>query len=164
MYYALDSWSNSYQAIINLQKIHTIKIKIGKKFKIVFTPKYITPKYKSNYDTPVTEYKLYRFKYKIEFWKSTSNESWTTFTPYFILIKWKLQFFNRSYNKMQKTDDLYDATNCLEYIVKGSKNDIVRKDKTPARIASFLIRFFYYKKVKAVRNIIDSKTNQTNSN
>jgi hypothetical protein len=65
---------------------------------------------------------------------------------------------------MQKTDDLYDATNCLEYIVKGSKNDIVRKDKTPARIASFLIRFFYYKKVKAVRNIIDSKTNQTNSN
>ena len=84
MYYALDSWSHSYNKMIKEQKAKTISIRFGK-FRFEFVPKY-----KSYYDKNTTEYRLRLFVRKIRIWKyndEPDKETCTQFTPLFVSVK-----------------------------------------------------------------------------
>ena len=156
MYYALDSWSHSYNKMVKLQKEKTIKIVIGKfRYNLI-------PKYKTDYDKTPTEYKMYRFRRKIEIWKSDNDKTWTHFTPFHISVKWKLDFFERAYAKMidpkrKSKDD--SAVECMEFITGKRFN----KEDAASKFAGFLIRVFKWRKVKKVRQTLDElQTNQYN--
>ena len=146
MYWALDSWNNSYQGMIRDQKAKTFSVRF---FKHKFT---FVPKFDTDYDKNPTEYTIKPFSWKIEWWKKDSDMEgcYTSVTPVFRIIKWRIGDFKRGVEKMHSEKDAIDL---MTYIAGNEKWGISTKT---SNFIGWWIRVFHRSKVTKVREFLDA--------
>lgn len=145
MYWALDSWSNSYQSMIKDQKSKTFSLHLFK-HKWDFIPNYDT-----DYDTEPSSYTVRPFSWKIQWWKKSEGEigCYNGMTPFYKTISWRIAFFKRDVDKMKNESNAIDL---MAYVLSKEKWGAETKI---SKFTGWWIRVFHRKKVNKVREFLD---------
>lgn len=140
MPYALNSFNHYYHAGEARTSKWKKTFEIGK-YRISFIPKpwgYRFPNFK--------RYNPCWYKWKIELWKRTSGDYYTSIVPIFTMIRFSVSKFLSDYRSSiyNPTRNKFSIKECLALI----KNEDPR---TYRKIASFLVRTFFPSKCKVIR-------------
>ena len=150
MGYALNSWEHYYELG---------KLNVDKRKKTVHIGKYmikIEPK-TYGYDYPIEkQYMPRRFGWKFEFFQKTSDGCYTNIIPTYRMVRYCLRQFDMNYrsikqNSSSSNGSIKEALSMINCTNWGRTPD----DRLYAKISSFLVKLFYPKKVKYVREIAE---------
>lgn len=137
MYWALESWNHNYHLGKRKVKKASFSIKIWE-IKLEFIPKEKGYRCKDENKQYFPNY----FKWKMEIWRGTDKDGYTSITPLTSMVPYMLKKFKRSYRDWETRGDEREYKECKRIILCVSpwgKPD----DRRYAKISSFLVKFIY---------------------
>lgn len=150
--FAVGSWQFHYQLGKNAIKARTKEFKFWK-YRVVVEPR------EKGHDYPLEEqYQPKRFSWKFEWWKRGSEPGcWQHLMPTHRMVSYYIRSFKSSYDSAlyNPTANRSQIKEALQYATGyrwGTKDD-----RSFAKIASFIIRFFMPNKVNIIRGLAKSE-------
>lgn len=140
MYYALDSWCNSYFLMEKDKKRRQHTFTIGK------WVIHVIPKYRSAKVEGVTVYRRKKFSWKFEYWKSVDEGSFVYVTPWPKMVRLCIEEFKRCYNSALYSHDKESIRTCLKHVRKGS-------EKFYQRVTRWILLTFYSTRVEIIEDL-----------